>query len=586
MLLASPQGRMTRSRARAIEEARTAARQNTNGKSASGSTDASKRVYLSRGDDKENVAPSTPAPEVTRSKSKGRTDRRLASNAATPRHAAASLPRPPSIGSLLSPKATQESVSDSTAYEEDELLGPKTPLKVDLRRASDKLVRVVDTSSKLSWGFATPTESSKQHGKPVPPTSARSSPTIAPASRGSSTSSRLPLPSLTKSASSPAALSGLTRQNSCSRPSSDSPSTLSNKRTGTISRTKTLRWTCPHSPTSGSTTSRATAYPRAESATSVRPSAASSSIPRPGASGFPTASIGPLNPSPITIDTTIRRCSSLSDISSHNRSPPTSSLLEKSKTPIPSSQTTGPLSGAVVHVEVYTNEGEEAGEPFRKLLTSLGARCVQQWKADSTPAAEVTSPPAGKSRTQTPPVRRSSVRLPGRITHVVYKAGGKRTLEKLRKSDGTVKCVNVQWTTACAATNSWVPEHEYLVDMTDLPRGGRNRRKSMVPTPLNHPPATLGTKLLLHRHSTSNLSSPRSTFPSPRASFSPTFGSASVSKSSSRAERQTRKTSHETDAPPNGTTSDVQQRLFLARRQTLQYAPEYNSPLARCLQPS
>ena len=31
------------------------------------------------------------------------------------------------------------------------------------------------------------------------------------------------------------------------------------------------------------------------------------------------------------------------------------------------------------------------------------------------------------------------------ITHVVYKDGGKRTLEKVRDTEGVVKCVGVGW---------------------------------------------------------------------------------------------------------------------------------------------
>ena len=83
----------------------------------------------------------------------------------------------------------------------------------------------------------------------------------------------------------------------------------------------------------------------------------------------------------------------------------------------------GLLRGAVVFVDVRTSDGGDASEFFVELLAEMGARCVKRW--DWSPAAE-DSAKVG-------------------ITHVVYKDGGKRTLEKVREARGVVQCVGVSW---------------------------------------------------------------------------------------------------------------------------------------------
>jgi hypothetical protein len=87
------------------------------------------------------------------------------------------------------------------------------------------------------------------------------------------------------------------------------------------------------------------------------------------------------------------------------------------------------LSGAVVFVDVHTSEGADASGIFVELLAQMGARCVKSW------AWNPTSPPAADGGSQS--------RIG--ITHVVYKDGGKRTLEKVRESGGVVACVGVSW---------------------------------------------------------------------------------------------------------------------------------------------
>lgn len=97
------------------------------------------------------------------------------------------------------------------------------------------------------------------------------------------------------------------------------------------------------------------------------------------------------------------------------------------------------LKGAVVYVDVHTSEGADASGIFLDLLTQMGARCVKQWQ---------WNPRAGASRTNDDGASASDSDSPGNkigITHVVYKDGGKRTLEKVREAKGVVLCVGVGW---------------------------------------------------------------------------------------------------------------------------------------------
>ena len=85
------------------------------------------------------------------------------------------------------------------------------------------------------------------------------------------------------------------------------------------------------------------------------------------------------------------------------------------------------LRGAVVFVDVHTSEGADASSIFVELLAQMGARCVKTWAWNPNGSSES----AADSRVG--------------ITHVVYKDGGKRTMEKVRQSGGVVQCVGVSW---------------------------------------------------------------------------------------------------------------------------------------------
>lgn len=80
------------------------------------------------------------------------------------------------------------------------------------------------------------------------------------------------------------------------------------------------------------------------------------------------------------------------------------------------------LKGAVVFVDVHTTEGADASTLFTELLTQMGARCVKRWDWNGNSED-------GKVG----------------ITHVVFKDGGRRTLEKARETGGVVSCVGVGW---------------------------------------------------------------------------------------------------------------------------------------------
>lgn len=90
------------------------------------------------------------------------------------------------------------------------------------------------------------------------------------------------------------------------------------------------------------------------------------------------------------------------------------------------------LQGAIVHVDVHTTEGEDASGIFIELLQQMGARCVKNW--------------AWNPRSSLSPVDGAEAKE-GRvgISHVVFKDGGVRTLEKVRQAGGLVKCVGVGW---------------------------------------------------------------------------------------------------------------------------------------------
>ncbi|KAJ5960207.1 uncharacterized protein N7479_007357 [Penicillium vulpinum] len=136
------------------------------------------------------------------------------------------------------------------------------------------------------------------------------------------------------------------------------------------------------------------------------------------------------------------------------------------------------LHGAVVHVDVHTTEGEDASGIFVELLQQMGARCVKSWSWNPH-----------TSLSPVDDVEPKDLRVG--ITHVVYKDGGLRTMEKVKKAAGLVKCVGVGWVLDCERENQWLDETPYAVDSSIIPRGGAKRRKSMEPRALSNVNGTL-----------------------------------------------------------------------------------------------
>ncbi|KAI9640987.1 hypothetical protein NHQ30_010414 [Ciborinia camelliae] len=168
-----------------------------------------------------------------------------------------------------------------------------------------------------------------------------------------------------------------------------------------------------------------------------------------------------------------------------------STVATPARTPRPD-RNTALLKGAVVFVDVHTTEGADASGLFTELLTQMGAKCVKSWPWNPNSDDE------------------SKIG----ITHIVFKDGGKRTLEKARQTGGVVSCVGVGWVLDCERENQWLDEASYAVDTAMVPRGGARRRKSMEPRALANLNGTLVPSTVPSRSAYSTLNYPDTT---PRA---------------------------------------------------------------------
>ncbi|EXJ76063.1 uncharacterized protein A1O5_00571 [Cladophialophora psammophila CBS 110553] len=145
--------------------------------------------------------------------------------------------------------------------------------------------------------------------------------------------------------------------------------------------------------------------------------------------------------------------------------------LQTSRTPL-KTVGNGVLHGAIVHTDIHTSEGMDASAFYIDLLASMGARVVKEWRWN--PRVSI-GPSSQESAGSEAPIANIG------ITHVVYKDGGKRTLEKVRSAKGQVLCVGVGWVLDCMREAKWLDESAYAVDASIMPRGGSRRRKSMEP---------------------------------------------------------------------------------------------------------
>ncbi|KAI4176541.1 MAG: hypothetical protein LQ348_005972 [Seirophora lacunosa] len=344
---------------------------------------------------------------------------------------------------------------------------------------------------------------------------------------------------------------------------------------------------------------------------------------------------GPLSDISLTDRLSIGRDSILSPIFQDNNLPmsmlpgdatawvspetPTNCQKSLSNTPVQSFRKAGystVLKGAVVHVDVHTTEGADASGIFIDLLTQMGARCVKQWHWN--PQGSLSSNSEGSTEWNEYPEAGTPGAKLG-ITHVVYKDGGKRTLEKVREAKGAVLCVGVGWVLDCEREDRWLNEADYAVDTSIIPRGGSRRRKSMEPralanlngclvpaeTPLKATPAVISpTKEFLafdtpiSRRETFEFKTEPSATPgangpsvgelddnydSPLSPTTPYY----LSKGAKLVQQTCPpKQTQELFFPLTGRIEDqpnevVRQRLLAARRKSLQWASKVQSPLGR-----
>lgn len=155
---------------------------------------------------------------------------------------------------------------------------------------------------------------------------------------------------------------------------------------------------------------------------------------RPFVDSAPTLSPTRKSPRADRSPTPKRRCSAprRSVNAPKSPSPVRSPVRSPTKSPRKAKPVSQALQGAVVHVDVHTTEGEDASGIFVELLQQMGARCVMSWSWNGRSSL---SPVDGAD----PKDSRVG------ITHVVYKDGGLRTLEKVKQASGLVKCVGVGW---------------------------------------------------------------------------------------------------------------------------------------------
>ncbi|KAJ4358659.1 uncharacterized protein N0V89_003243 [Didymosphaeria variabile] len=93
------------------------------------------------------------------------------------------------------------------------------------------------------------------------------------------------------------------------------------------------------------------------------------------------------------------------------------------------------LRGTRFLVDVTSN-GEDQSLFFTTTLEEMGAQVFREW-------TETTS-----------------------LTHVIFKEGSQETIDKIRASNGTVKCINTGWLVDVENTKKRVNENKYLIDLS------------------------------------------------------------------------------------------------------------------------
>ncbi|KAF2868005.1 hypothetical protein BDV95DRAFT_610426 [Massariosphaeria phaeospora] len=96
----------------------------------------------------------------------------------------------------------------------------------------------------------------------------------------------------------------------------------------------------------------------------------------------------------------------------------------------------GPLNGNLFYIDIKSKKFHDDNHLFTTLLEDLGGQVIKNWTSNNLG-----------------------------ITHVLFKDGSAETLDKVRSTDGAVKCVNVGWAIECEKTGTHVDETPYLVDL-------------------------------------------------------------------------------------------------------------------------
>jgi len=215
----------------------------------------------------------------------------------------------------------------------------------------------------------------------------------------------------------------------------------------------------------------------------------------------------------------------------------------------------GVLAGAVVFVDAYTNEGYNCGETFEKMLKGMGAKVLKKWSWNPDSAT------------------------PGKvgITHVVFKDGSPRTLQKVKAARGLVSCVALRWIIECAQRDEWLDEVLYAIDLDDVPRGGR---RVSSPIPSNQ----MESVLTVYQRPKS-----MEALPLPHLTAGPNDSSKKTPPKNPAHEQdqsQPPKTAPPLwDLGPSFHSSPIiLERIKLAKRKSMQFAPKIGSPLVKSWQ--
>ncbi|KFY25621.1 hypothetical protein V491_01658, partial [Pseudogymnoascus sp. VKM F-3775] len=250
------------------------------------------------------------------------------------------------------------------------------------------------------------------------------------------------------------------------------------------------------------------------------------------------------------------------------------------------------LRGAVVYVDVHTSEGADASAVFVELLGQMGAKCVKSWGWNPNSI----SPPGGVINPETA----ESAKIG--ITHVVFKDGGKRTLEKVRETNGVVLCVGVGWVLDCERMDQWLDESPYSIDTAVVPRGGNRRLFSMdsatsspAPRSAEAPANTQDQDVEMNDYTLAELS-PLPTTPSAESlslyaehildneggvEETPYYSGREKEELITRTVPANKMVIRDQGPQTQMGSEALMQRLMMARRKSLQWAPKIGSPLAR-----